>query len=60
PFLAPFSDSDPITGAMGPVLVKLIPGCAGREHPTIANAGHFVQEDAGPELGRIVAAFIRD
>lgn len=60
PFLAPFSDSDPITGTMGPILVKLIPGCAGLEHPTITDAGHFVQEDAGGELGRVVAGFIRD
>ena len=32
-----------------------VPGAAGREHPTIADAGHFLQEDAGAELGRVVA-----
>jgi haloalkane dehalogenase len=59
PFLVAFSDSDPITAAMAPVLVKLIPGARGREHPVIGNAGHFLQEDAGDTLGRVVADFMR-
>ena len=59
PFLIAFSDGDPITGAMAPILRKLVPGARGLDHPTIANAGHFLQEDAGDELGRVVADFIR-
>jgi haloalkane dehalogenase len=59
PFLAPFSDSDPITGAMAPILRKLVPGAQGLEHPVIEKAGHFLQEDAGVRLGEVVAAFIR-
>ena len=59
PFLTAFSDSDPITGAMAPVLRKLVPGTRGLEHPVIDEAGHFLQEDAGEELGRAVAAFVR-
>ncbi|MDQ1704298.1 MAG: haloalkane dehalogenase [Frankiaceae bacterium] len=58
PFLCAFSDSDPITGPMAPVLARAMPGAAGREHPTIRGAGHFLQEDAGEELGRIVADFV--
>ncbi|MGB0101070.1 MAG: haloalkane dehalogenase [Nocardioides sp.] len=58
PFLVAFSDSDPITGAMAPVLRKLVPGTAGIEHPVIERAGHFLQEDAGAELGEAVAAFM--
>jgi haloalkane dehalogenase len=58
PFLVAFSDSDPITGAMAPVLRKLVPGTAGLEHPTIERAGHFLQEDAGAELGAVVARFM--
>jgi haloalkane dehalogenase len=58
PFLVAFSDSDPITGAMAPILHKLIPGTLGLEHPTIENAGHFLQEDAGAELGRVAADLI--
>lgn len=58
PFLVAFSDSDPITGAMAPILRKLVPGTTGLHHPTIERAGHFLQEDAGARLGEIVAAFI--
>lgn len=58
PFLCAFSDGDPITGAMQPILVRHVPGAAGRTHPTIAGAGHFVQEDAGVELARVIADFV--
>jgi haloalkane dehalogenase len=58
PFLVAFSDSDPITGAMAPILRRLVPGTQGLEHPTIETAGHFLQEDAGAELGRVVADFM--
>ena len=58
PFLVAFSDGDPITGAMAPILKKLIPGAAGLDHPVVAGAGHFLQEDAGTTLGRVVAEFI--
>ncbi|WP_134765522.1 haloalkane dehalogenase [Nocardioides sp. 1609] len=58
PFLVAFSDSDPITAAMAPVLREHVPGAALLDHPTILDAGHFLQEDAGNELGRVVAAFM--
>ena len=58
PFLTAFGDSDPITRGADRVLQAAIPGAAGQAHTTIANAGHFVQEDAGPELASIVAAFV--
>lgn len=58
PFLTAFSDSDPITGAMAPILRKVVPGAHGLDHPVVARAGHFLQEDAGAELGTIVAGFI--
>lgn len=57
PFLCAFSDGDPITAAMGPVLRAEVPGAAGHEHPTITGAGHFLQEDAGPALAAAVARF---
>jgi len=60
PFLVAFSDRDPITGAMGPVLKRAIPGAAGLTHPVLEGAGHFLQEDAGEELGRIIADFCQD
>ncbi|HKC29051.1 MAG TPA: haloalkane dehalogenase [Jatrophihabitans sp.] len=60
PALIAFSDGDPITGAMGPILQRVLPGAQGRTHPVIENAGHFLQEDAGEELAAAIAAFIRD
>ena len=59
PFLLAFSDSDPITGAMAPILRRMLPGTRGLRHPAIHNAGHFLQEDAGDELGREIADFIK-
>lgn len=59
PFLCAFSDGDPITAAMGPILQRTMPGAAGREHPTITGAGHFLQEDAGPALAEEVVRFVR-
>lgn len=58
PFLVCFSDRDPITkGGDAPFLAK-IPGAQGRPHTTVEGAGHFLQEDKGPELARIIADFI--
>ncbi len=59
PFLVAFSDGDPITGAMAPIVKKLVPGTRGLDHPVIEGAGHFLQEDAGDRLGRVVADFVR-
>jgi haloalkane dehalogenase len=36
-----------------------VPGAAGRDHPVIAGAGHFLQEDAGEELGAVIASFMQ-
>lgn len=57
PFLCAFGDSDPFTKGADEVLRKLIPGSRGQNHMTLENAGHFVQEDKGEELGDLVAAF---
>ena len=60
PFLVAFSDRDPITGSMAPVLKRTMPGAAGRQHPVLEGAGHFLQEDAGEQLGAIIAGFVRE
>jgi haloalkane dehalogenase len=60
PALIAFSDSDPITGAMGPILQRVLPGAQGREHPVIAQAGHFLQEDAGAELAAAILKFVAE
>ncbi|HEX4059976.1 MAG TPA: haloalkane dehalogenase [Streptosporangiaceae bacterium] len=59
PFLVAFSDRDPITGAMAPILKQVIPGAAGITHPIIEGAGHFLQEDAGPRLADAIVEFVR-
>jgi haloalkane dehalogenase len=59
PALVAFSDGDPITGAMAPILQRVLPGALGRAHPVIENAGHFLQEDAGEELAAHVIEFVR-
>ncbi|MGB8387651.1 haloalkane dehalogenase [Mycobacterium sp.] len=49
PCLAIFGYRDPILGRADRSLIKHIPGAAGQPHARI-NAGHFIQEDSGPEL----------
>jgi haloalkane dehalogenase len=54
PFLVAFSDRDPITSGMAPVLQRAVPGA---ESVTITGAGHFLQEDAPDQLGAAIARF---
>jgi haloalkane dehalogenase len=57
PFLIAFSDKDPITGAYRDSFLQ-VPGSAGQPHTTLEDAGHFLQEDKGEELARVVNDFI--
>ena len=59
PFLTAFSDADPITRGGDRIFQREIPGAAGQPHTTIAGAGHFLQEDKGEELARVVIDFIK-
>ena len=59
PFLCAFSDRDPITGGGERMLIGKIPGAAGQPHTTIEGGGHFLQEDRGEELARVVADWMR-
>ncbi len=59
PFLTAFSDGDPITAGSDRALQTRIPGTKGQHHVTIEGGGHFLQEDRGPELARVVADFVR-
>lgn len=58
PVLLAFSDSDPITGGADRPFLERVPGTRGQPHTTIEGGGHFLQEDRGPELARVVADFI--
>lgn len=59
PFLTAFSDKDPITRGADRWFRENVPGAKNLEHPIIKNAGHFVQEDAGEELARLMTELIR-
>jgi haloalkane dehalogenase len=59
PFLTAFSDRDPVTHGMDQALRARIPGAKGQPHATIAGGGHFLQEDRGEELARVVVDFVR-
>ncbi len=58
PFLTAYSDGDPATRGWETVFQERVPGAAGRAHPTIGGAGHFVPEEKGEELGHIIGDFI--
>ena len=58
PFLTAFSDSDPVTRGADRMFQKLIPGAKDQPHTTIVGGGHFLQEDKGEELARVVVDFI--
>ena len=58
PFLCAFSDSDPITAGGDAIFLREVPGTSGQAHRTIEGAGHFLQEDRGPQLAQVVADFI--
>lgn len=58
PFLLAFSDADPITGGGEKAFLRAVPGTAGQPHVTIEGGGHFLQEDRGPELARVLVEFL--
>jgi haloalkane dehalogenase len=60
PFLTAFSDQDPVTAGGDKIMQKLIPGTRGQKHTTIAQGGHFLQEDQGEKLAAVLLQFITD
>ncbi len=50
PFLTLFGRNDPITRGAERRLQARIPGTKNQPHDRLAGAGHFLQEDVGPEL----------
>ena len=59
PFLTAFSDGDPSTKAWEPLFQARIPGARGQPHTEIKGAGHFVQEEAGEDLARVLVALMQ-
>jgi haloalkane dehalogenase len=58
PALVMFSDSDPVTGGAAKFFRKLIPTAKDQPEIVIEGAGHFLQEESGPELAEQIDAFI--
>ncbi len=58
PFLTAFSDSDPITKGGDLLFQQRIPGARNEPHVTIADAGHFLQEDKPDEIAELLDAFV--
>jgi haloalkane dehalogenase len=60
PFLTTFSNRDPITRGGELPWQETVLGAQDREHVKIMNAGHFLQEDKGPELANVLIRFVND
>ena len=59
PWLTAFSDQDPVTKGGDAIFQQRIPGTKGQPHTTIMGAGHFLQEDKGEDLARVVVEFMK-
>ncbi len=57
PFVTCYSDGDPATRGWAEVFAERVPGARGQRHRMLSG-GHFLQEDAGPELGDVIADVI--
>lgn len=60
PFLTSFSDGDPITRGLDRAFIERVPGAKNQPHTTIKGAGHFLQEEKGPEFAQVVIDFINN
>jgi haloalkane dehalogenase len=58
PFLTAFSDSDPVTKGGEMMFQNRVPGTKGQKHVTIADGGHFLQEDKPDEIADVIDKFI--
>lgn len=56
PFLTIFGDEDNIMSGAEKIFQKLIPGTKGQNH-SMLNAGHFIQEEKGEELAKLIIEF---
>jgi len=59
PFLTTFSNRDPITRGAEVPWQTHVPGARLQSHVKIKNAGHFLQEDKGPELAAVLIEFMK-
>lgn len=58
PFLTVFGERDPFTLGSERAFQRRVPGAAGLPHRMLPGVGHFIQEDAGEQLGRMAVEFV--
>jgi haloalkane dehalogenase len=58
PFLTVFSGTDQSFAGAAEMFQDAVPGAKHQQHRTVDNTGHFVPEDLGEELGKIIVAFV--
>jgi haloalkane dehalogenase len=59
PFVCVFGKNDPILGTADKPLIAHVPGAADQPHERI-RGGHFIQQDAGPELAERLIGWLGD
>jgi haloalkane dehalogenase len=58
PFLTAYGKADPILGWFDVIFQKHVPGAKGQPHTTFPDGVHFIQDQYGPELSKIMNDFI--
>lgn len=58
PVLTAFGAEDKVMAGVDKVFQKRMPGAQGQPHQILPGAGHFLQEDVGPELAQLTLDFI--
>jgi haloalkane dehalogenase len=58
PFITLFSTRDPVTRGGDRMFQEAVPGAQGQAHTRVRTAGHFLQEDKGPELAQLLWQFM--
>lgn len=58
PFLTSYGKADPVLGWFDKIFQEYIPGAKGQPHTEFPDGVHFIQEQYGPELARIMNDFI--
>jgi haloalkane dehalogenase len=59
PFLCAFGDSDPVTKGGDRAFQAMVPGTKGQPHTIIAGGTHFIQEDRGEELAKVIVEWLK-
>lgn len=60
PVLTVFGADDKVMAGVDKVFQSQMPGAAGQRHQVLSGAGHFLQEDVGPELAQATLDFITE